>query len=174
MFKPTETFTSWGHKKSGWTNIEQMTRDLQNNRYSGLLRKVAGVDLFAAEAHFHQPCYSKFYSKHQTWKGYHRSSNADEDVDVEMLAAHAIANESMKSFIQKERITNQNVIFLSVLHDHYINQLEQENYESISQLISFSKVSWTGYFSFRLVFSLEMSISKAVAASYLAASEDKL
>ena len=24
MFKPTETFTSWSHKKSGWTNIEEM------------------------------------------------------------------------------------------------------------------------------------------------------
>ena len=57
MFKPTETFTSWGHKNSGWTNIEQTARDLQNNGYSGLLRKVAGVDLFAAEANFHRPCY---------------------------------------------------------------------------------------------------------------------
>ena len=57
IFKPTEIFTSWGHKKSGWTNIEQMARDLQNDGYSGLLRKVAGVDLFACEAHFHQPCY---------------------------------------------------------------------------------------------------------------------
>ena len=79
-----------------------MARDLQNNGYSGLLRKVAGVDLFAAEAHFHRPCYSKFYSKHQTWKGYHRSSNADENVDLEMLAAHAIAYEFVKSFIQRK------------------------------------------------------------------------
>ena len=39
-------------KKSGWTNIEQMTKDLQNDRYSGLLNKVAGIDLFAVEANF--------------------------------------------------------------------------------------------------------------------------
>ena len=58
IFKPTEIFTSWGHKNSGWTNIEQMARDLQYDGYSGLLRKVAGVDLFAGDAHFHQPCYS--------------------------------------------------------------------------------------------------------------------
>ena len=63
MFKPTEIFTSWGHNKSGWKNIEQMARDLQDHGYSGLLRKVAGADLFAAEAHFHQSCHSKFYSK---------------------------------------------------------------------------------------------------------------
>ena len=53
MFKPTETFTRWGHKKSEWINIEQMAKELQNNRYSDLLCKVAGVDLFGAEAHFH-------------------------------------------------------------------------------------------------------------------------
>ena len=46
IFKPIETITGWGHKKSGWTNTEQRTRDLQNDEYSGLLRKVAGVDFF--------------------------------------------------------------------------------------------------------------------------------
>ena len=53
MFKPTEIFTSWGHKNCGWTVIEQTARDLQNDAYGGLLCKVAGVNLFAAEAHFH-------------------------------------------------------------------------------------------------------------------------
>ena len=78
IFKPTETFTSWGHKKSWSINIEQMARDLQNVGYSCLLRKVAGVYLFVAESHFHRPCYSKYYGKHQTCKSYHRSPNADE------------------------------------------------------------------------------------------------
>ena len=98
IFKPIETITGWGHKKSGWTNTEQRTRDLQNDEYSGLLRKVAGVDFLATEAHFHP----KFHSKHQTWTGYHRSSNADENVDLEMHAAHAIAYESVKSFIKNK------------------------------------------------------------------------
>ena len=134
-----------------------MARDLQNDGYNGLLRKVAGVDLFAVEVHFQGPCYSKFYSKHQTWKVYHRLSNADEKVDLGMLAVHAIAYESVKLFIQKEIIANQNVISLSVLRDYYTHQFEQENYpnphfgskkltknieknERISQLISFSNV----------------------------------
>ena len=95
----------------------------------------------------------------------------------------------MKALIQKEIITNQNVLSLTVLRDRYINQLEEENYpnpnfrseklmkkiekdESTSHLISFSKVSWQGCVTFWLVFSSELS--KAVAASYLAASEDKL
>ena len=105
-----------------------MARDLQNDGYSGLLRKVAGVDLLAAEAHSCQSCYSKSYSKHKTWKGYNRSSNANENVDLEMLAANPIAYESVKSFIQKEIITNQNVMSLSVLRDLCIHQIEEENY----------------------------------------------
>ena len=108
-----------------------------------------------------------------------------------MFAAHVIAYESVKSFIQKEMIINRNVMSLSVLCDHYIHQLEQENYPNphfrsenlikkiekdgrISQLILFSKVSWKGCISFWLVFSSVVPISKAITASYLAASEDKL
>ena len=89
------------------------------------------------------------------------------DVDLEMFAAHATAYESVKSSIQKEIITNHNVMPLSVLWDHYINQLEQENYpnprfcskkfkkniekdESILQLILFS---WKGCISLWLIFS---------------------
>ena len=49
-------------------------------------------------------------------------------MDLEILAPHAIAYESIKPFIQKEIITNQNVMSLSVLRDHYIHQFEQENY----------------------------------------------
>ena len=103
-----------------------MARDFQNDGYSGLLRKVAGVDLFAAEVHFHQPCYFIFYSKDQIWKGYHKSSNGDENVDFEMLAAHAIAYESM----------NPNPHFLSKM---LIKKIEKD--ESILQLMLFSKVS---------------------------------
>ena len=99
-----------------------MARDLQNVGYSCLLLKVAGVYLFVAESHFHRPRYSKFYGKHQTCKSYHRSPNADENVDLEILAAHAIAYESLKSFIKKEIICSQILMPLSVFLDHYIHQ----------------------------------------------------
>ena len=51
-----------------------MASDLQNDRYSGFPCKEDQLDLFATEAHFHQPVKKKFYSKHQTEKGFHRSS----------------------------------------------------------------------------------------------------
>ena len=44
---PTKTFTDWSHKSSGWQNIEKMATEMQSHGYSSLLRKVAGVDLFA-------------------------------------------------------------------------------------------------------------------------------
>ena len=74
---PTEAFSDWSHKSSGWKNIEEMAAEMQNNGYSSLLRKVAGVDLFATEACFHKSCYCNFYSKYQTFTGYHQSTTAD-------------------------------------------------------------------------------------------------
>ena len=50
---PTKTFTEWSHKSSGWQNIEKMTTEMQSHGYSSLLRKVDGIDLFAAKTHFH-------------------------------------------------------------------------------------------------------------------------
>ena len=52
---PTKTLTDWSHKSSGWQNIEKMATEMQSYGHSSLLRKVAGVGLFAAEAHF-DPC----------------------------------------------------------------------------------------------------------------------
>ena len=49
-----------------------------------------------------------------------------------------------------------------------------QNDEDISKSISFSKVILKGCVSLWLVYSKELSISTAVAASYLAASEDKI
>ena len=95
----------------------------------------------------------------------------------------------MKSFVQKEILTNQKVFSLTVLRDKYIKQLEHENHpnpnfrskklikmfdkdEDLAKAISYSKVVWKGCVSFWLVYNSELSISEAVAISYLVASED--
>ena len=58
---------------------------MQNDSHSSLLRKVAGVDLFAAEAHFHKSCYHNFHSKFQTLKGYHKSKSTETKEKQELL-----------------------------------------------------------------------------------------
>ena len=73
----SKTFTDWSHKPSGWQNIERMATEMQSHDYSSLLRKVAGVDLFAAEAHFHPSCYHKFHSKYQSFTRYHQLKNGE-------------------------------------------------------------------------------------------------
>ena len=85
QYKATEMFVDWDHKESGWRNIEPMARDMQDDGYGSLFRKVAGVDLFATELCYHRPCYLKFYSKHQKWKGYHKLANADKDVGTQIV-----------------------------------------------------------------------------------------
>ena len=121
---PTKTFTDWSHKSSGWQNIEKMATEMQSHGYSSLLRKVAGVDLFAAEAHFHPSCYHTFHSKYQSFTGYHQSKNAEaiESQEV-MLKVHAAAYSEIKSIIHKQIITDHKVLPLSVLREKYINEL---------------------------------------------------
>ena len=86
---PTKTFTEWSHKSSDWQNIEKMTTEMQSHGYSSLLRKVDGIDLFAAKTHFHPSYYHKFHSKYQSFTGYNWSKNAEaiENQEV-MLKAH--------------------------------------------------------------------------------------
>ena len=191
LIKPKETFAAWEHKESGWKQIEPMARDLQNDGCGALYRKVVGKDLFASAAHFHRPCLTSFYSKHQTWSGYHRSSNKAENVDSKLVVAHSKAYEAVKTFIQEEIILNKKVKSLTILRDHYIKELEGQSYpnpnfrseklkqkierdEEISKSLSFSKVEWRGCVSFWLIFSSEITAAQAAAASYMAASEDKL
>ena len=123
--RPNLSFVDWCHKESGWKNIEPMARDLQNDGYGELFRKVVGKDLFASEAHFHKPCLMLLYGRHQQWSGC-QSLNADEE--SKSIAAHFKAYESVKLLIQKEIIVNQKVKSLSVLRDHYIKQLEEQNH----------------------------------------------
>ena len=187
---PTESFSSWVHKDSGWQQIEPMAKDIQGiGDYGSLYRKVAGIDLFAAEAHFHRICINKFYGKHQVWAGYHKSKSED-GADLS-FAAYVNAYAAVKEMVQKKIITEHHVIPLTVLREKYIEQLEKENFpnpnfraeklmkkmekdDEIGQLLSFTKVELKGCVHFWLVYSSELSTSNAVAASYLAASKDKL
>ena len=159
---PTKTFTDWSHKSSGWQNIEKMATEMQSHNYSSLLRKVAGVDLFAAEAHFHPSCYHKFHSKYQSFTRYHQLKNGEAIKNQDLMwKAYAAAYSEIKSIIQKQIITDHKVLPLSALREKYINELlEQdqlnndfqseklkkklENDSDISELIAFSKIEWKG------------------------------
>ena len=186
---PTKTFPSWKHKDSGWRQIEPKAKDMQDSGYGYLYRKVAGIDLFSAEAHFHHVCLEKFYSKHQAWSASHTHPK-EHDVDASSTA-HVNAYGAVKDLVQKDIITDHQVIPLTVLRQKYIEHLQKENFpnpnfraeklmkkmtadEEIKESISFARVESKGCVSFWLVYSSKLSTSNAVAASYLSASKDKL
>ena len=139
-----------------------MATEMQSHNYSSLLRKVAGVDLFAAEAHFHPSCYHKFHSKYQSFTRYHQLKNGEAIKNQDLMwKAYAAAYSDIKSIIQKQIITDHKVLPLSALREKYINELlEQdqlnndfqseklkkklENDSDISELIAFSKIEWKG------------------------------
>ena len=97
------------------SNIGKMAKKMQNKGYSSLHHKVAGVDLFTAEAHFHQSCYHNFDSKFQTFKGYHQSKPTEVKEKQELLCkTHAAAYSEIKAMIQKQVITQHKLLPLSV------------------------------------------------------------
>ena len=126
---PDKTFPSWKDKKSSWENIEPMAQQLvaADAGYSSLLRKVAGVDLFAAEAHYHQVCYQGFYSKHQSViKEYHQSKQEEEIAKQDQITAtHKQAYNAVKEVIKQRILVDLEVLPLTLLRDRYIHELEQ-------------------------------------------------
>ena len=166
--------------------------DLPDSEYSSLLRKVAGVDLPAAEAHYHDICLHKFYSKHQSIKGYHQSKEEERVLDQNhTFTIHNQAYNIIKDVIKQRILVNLEVLPLTLLRDQYIGELEKlgkvdSTYRSekllknlrkddeISQQLSFSKVDSKGCISFWLIFSSKLSVSEAVSSAYHLASKDKL
>ena len=65
-----------------------MAKDLQNEGYSSLYRKVAGVDLAAAEARFHERCKSTFYSIHSRWREKQVKPAVTQDPSLGVLGIH--------------------------------------------------------------------------------------
>ena len=186
--RPDGKFVAWKHKKSGWEKIEGMAKDLQNEGRGPLLRRVAGVDLAAKEAPFHTFCRTEFYTQHNKWTAKQTKPKSPQDP---IIGAHEYAFSEVKKYTDKHVIVELEIIPLTLLRDQYISNLKERGFpnpayrsenlmnklkkdEDMSKKISFSKVDWKGCVSFWLVFSSSMSISSAVAASYLAASKDRI
>ena len=93
--RPTKTFAAWRGKESGWAKIEHMAEVLEQYR---LQRKVKGVNLFAAEAHYHEACYHRFSEFHNSNK---KSEARKEEINTEQKrksAAHTDAYTATKEF----------------------------------------------------------------------------
>ena len=182
--KATCSFVSWKYKESGWTKIVDMAKVMQNDH---LWHKVNGVDLFAANAHFHDYCYHNFFTDVNLIRD-QENENVKEDTEHSRIcAAHKKAYESVLKIV-KERIINKNkILLLRDIRNQYIHELEQQSapspkYKSdrlmekmkkdddISDKVSFSKVKLTqhGCVSFWLVFSSCIKLSDAVTSAYLA------
>ena len=184
-------FTDWAHKSSGWENIEKMVKEMRKEECSSLLRKVTGVELFAAEAHYHRSCYQQFHSNYQSFKGYHLSTSREAKMGQETLTkAHAIAYSEVKAVILKEVIGELNVLPLTVLRETYIRVLERENQpneyfradklkkrlekDEVSSRLEFAKVELYGCVAFWWVYFSKLPVAKAATATYLLATKDHL
>ena len=74
---PTKDYVAWKHKASGWENILMMAEEMQNDGYRHLWRRVCGVDLVTAEAHYHDRCYHSFYMDYDNFQRHKKMEEAD-------------------------------------------------------------------------------------------------
>ena len=188
--RPTRSFTAWKKKESGWKKIEPMAEALGNTH---LCRKVKGMDLFAAEAHYHDSCYHRFFSDYNNLKQKLEKKNEFDTDQARKIAAHNAAYNVVKELLKTKVINNQQVLPLSTIRDHYAHELDvlgapNPNYRSIKlkaklekdeklgECLSFSKVSLKeqGCFSFWLVYSANISLADAIACAYRLGTADRL
>ena len=171
--------------------IPQMAKDLED---FSLLRKVEGVDLFAKEAHFHLSCRQKFWGRHHTWKGYHKSNDEVSVVHQKQTEqVYNLAFQALKGVVHQTIILGKEVITLGMLRCWYTNELERlgkpnPNYRAenlkerlqkdpdFSEALSFCKVENRGKncLPFWLVYSTEINVDDAIASSYRLARKDQL
>ena len=84
------------------------------------------VDLFAAEAHYHDTCYHQYYSKYQTTKGYHKSKEEEPVVNQNhTFSINKQAFNAIKDLIQQRIFADLEVLPLTLTRDRYIMELEK-------------------------------------------------
>ena len=90
---------------------------------SRLHRLVKGVDLFSAEAKYHESCFKSFCT---TFFNYERGINrTKEPKHTEILAAHEKALASVQDYIQIHVVQQNEVIWLSSLRLLFIEELKR-------------------------------------------------
>ena len=177
--KPSQTFAAWKNRESGWQKIEKMAEALGNFR---LYRKIEGVDLYAADAHFHEQCYHRFCSDYHN----HQEKVNRRGTEYRIAAAHNAAYGVVKELLKTEVLDNLEVMPLTSLRDRYIVELDAqgvsnpdfrtsklkgriENDKDLKSAITFSKIPLNGindYFSFWVVYSVSLTKSDAIACAY--------
>ncbi len=90
-----------------------------------LLTRIRGVDLFAAEAHYHRNCYAVYMKDENTW----RSDNIEQkQLQTDMEQAHIHAFSTVCESIDREIIHCQKVMKLSDLCQMYVSTLEKTKF----------------------------------------------
>ena len=156
-----------------------------------LWRKVNGVDLSAAEAHFHRYCYNNFYLSYSNFQKKNSRSGENDTDFSQKCAAHEHAYQVVVAILKERVIENKDIVSLNELHAKFLKSLtsegiENSNYRSekmrarlerdqeLCNKISFSYVKLSGCIGIYLVSSASMTVDQAIISSYLAGSRDTL
>ncbi|KAI4827603.1 hypothetical protein KUCAC02_030988 [Chaenocephalus aceratus] len=184
-----EYFPSYKNKENAWKQIESRAEKMGLVR---LQRQVKGKDLFACEAKHHQSCFKSFRT---AFANFERSSilkaGAKDTNQAFVSASHEKAFVSVLEHIGTHVVQQNEVLQLSSLRLLYVEELKLNGYENtnyrsekllkrlqkdpIKEHIQFTRVDHDNAdaISFWLVYSLKITVSKAVARAYTLGTTDK-
>ena len=86
-----------------------------------LYRKIKDVDLFAAEAHYHESCHRRFFRDFDNKKKTEKKDFTLQDMNK---SAHKAAYNSVKQMLRTQLIDKEQVIQLSALREQYVIELD--------------------------------------------------
>jgi len=170
-----------------WQKIEALAEEKGNQ---SLLRRIKGVDLFAAEARFHSYCRKEFERASTRGNSKNPQTIAEQ---ANLTAAHNAAFNAVVDFIEQHVIIQKQAIQLSSLRLIYVAKLDEtafanSNYRSeklmrrlekhthLGTKLSFNKVESDeqGFISFYLVYSSSLTVGEAVSQVYKVATKDSI
>lgn len=167
-----------------------MAETLGNSR---LYRKVKGIDLFAAEGHYHYFYYHCFYSDYHNQMQKIEKKTESNTEQARKTNAHSAAYTDVKKLLKTDVIGNQQILPLITDCDHYITELSvqgapNQDYRSMKlkaklekdeeqgEQISFSKLALKerGCFSFWLIYSSSITLKDAISCAYKLGTRDQV
>ena len=124
--RPTQSFVAFKRKESGGKKIDSMAETLGK---SSLCHRIKGIDLYAANAHYHDVCYHPFYCNYNNHMQRVNEKTEPNTEKGHKTAAHSVAYTSVKELLKTEVIGNSSLYLILGTCDLLLSSYNSYTYE---------------------------------------------
>ena len=168
------------------------TQTLRLGKYGSVWQKLNGVDLPAAETHFHESCPKNFYASHSNFQHNKKSVSESDETDFSRKsAAHGQAYSYVVQILKERVIKRKEIVPLTEIHREFLKELVLKGEENsgyriqklrarlerdcqVNNEVTFSSVKLKGSVFICLLSSAHITVNEAIVSSYLAGTRDAL